>query len=103
MMGNDRRFVEDKVYMAFLLQIKEALDIKNSRVLFFRKSKTDKTKYNKASLKDVDKSSLERTDLGFRALKNIRGTAPYFEENKRLMLFMSFKLFLRLRRGYSSP
>ena len=88
MMGIDRRFVEDKVYMAFLLQIKEALDIKNSRVLFFRKSKTDKTKYNKASLKDVDKSSLERTDLGFRALKNIRGTAPYFEENKRKLFAM---------------
>ena len=70
LMGIDRRFVQDRTYMAFLLQIKEALDIKNSRVLFFRKSKTNRTKYNKDTLRNID-NSLERTDVGFCAYKPI--------------------------------
>lgn len=43
----------------------------------------DRTKYNKESMKDVDNKTLERSDMGFRAFKNVRGTAPYFEDNKR--------------------
>ena len=86
--GIDRRFADDKTYVSFLYHVKEALEIKRSRVTYFRKGKMDKTRYTKETLKDIDKASIERTDMGFRAFKNVRGTAPYFEENKRRLYAM---------------
>ena len=87
-MGVDSRFVEDRTYVSFLFQIKEALDIKNSRVTFFRKSLRNTSKYTKDSLLNIDKKTLERTDVGFKAFKSIRGTAPYFEDMRKKVFAM---------------
>ena len=43
----------------------------------------NRTKYTKESLKNMGNAGIERTDLGFRAFKSLRGTAPYFEHKKR--------------------
>ena len=68
-----------KIYIFFLYQVKEALEIKRSRVTFFRKSKI---KYTRDTILSLQKTELERSDLGFKTFKTIRGTTPYFQGNK---------------------
>ena len=48
--GIDQRYANDHQYIIFLYQIKESLEIKRSRVTYFRKCKMNKTKYTKATL-----------------------------------------------------
>merc|ERR1712082_189482 len=86
--GIDRRYAIDHQYIIFLYQIKESLEIKRSRVTYFRKCKMNKTKYNKATLGALTKTEMERSDLGFKALKNVRGTTPYFEAKKKDLIAM---------------
>merc|ERR1711962_744771 len=86
--GIDRRYANDHQYIIFLYQIKESLEIKRSRVTYFRKCKMDKTKYTKDSLRALTKNQIERSDLGFKAFKNVRGTTPYFEAKKKELVAM---------------
>ena len=86
--GIDRRYANDHQYIIFLYQIKESLEIKRSRVTYFRKCKLDKTKYTKDSLRALTKNQIERSDLGFKAFKNVRGTTPYFEAKKKELVAM---------------
>ena len=88
LLGGDWRFVKDERYICFLFHVKEALEIKRSRVTYFRKCKMNRTKYNKSSLKDLTKGALERSDLEFKAFKNVRGTTPYFEAKKKELFSM---------------
>merc|ERR1712030_196307 len=69
-------------------QIKESLEIKRSRVTYFRKCKLNRTKYNKDTLRALTKTQIERSDLGFKAFKNVRGTTPYFEAKKKELVAM---------------
>ena len=86
--GIDRRYANDHQYIIFLYQIKESLEIKRSRVTYFRKCKMNKSKYNKSSLAGLTKTEMERSDLGFKAFKNVRGTTPYFEAKKKDLFAM---------------
>ena len=80
--GIDRRFSTDHLYIIFLYQVKESLEIKRSRVTYFRKSKCNSSKYNKSTIGNMSKLEIERTDAGFKAFKNVRGTTPYFQNKK---------------------
>ena len=84
--GVDRQFANDYTYVTFLFHVKEALEIKRSRVTYFRKC--FKKKYTVSSIKGIDKASIERSDYGFKAFKNVRGTTPYFEAKKRELFAM---------------
>jgi hypothetical protein len=44
------------------------------------------TKYTNTYLKETDKATLQRTNQGYKQFKAMRGTAPYFEQQK-LRLF----------------
>ena len=83
--GIDRRYSSDTLYIVFLYQVKEALEIKRSRVTFFRKSKV---KYTRDKILSLHKTELERSDLGFKAFKTIRGTTPYFQAEQRELFSM---------------
>merc|ERR1712126_748211 len=48
----------------------------------------NKTKYNKDTLRALTKTEIERSDLGFKAFKNVRGTTPYFEAKKKDLIAM---------------
>merc|ERR1712239_23799 len=48
----------------------------------------NKSKYNKSSLAGLTKTEMERSDLGFKAFKNVRGTTPYFEAKKKDLFAM---------------
>ena len=86
--GIDRRYASDHSYITFLFQVKEALEIKRSRVMYFRKCKMNRTKYTKAILQNMTQTSMEQSDLGFKAFKNVRGTTPYFEAKKKELYSM---------------
>lgn len=87
-MSIDRRFRDDSTYVFFLFMIKEAIEIKRSRVTFFRKAKFKKSRCAVKSLKNVKTTDLERTNVGYKVFKNLRGTAPYFMENKAKLMAM---------------
>ena len=78
--GIDRRYSSDTLYIVFLYQVKEAFQIKRSRVTFFRKSKM---KYTRDAILRLQKTELERSDLGFKAFKTVRGTMPYFQAKQK--------------------
>ena len=86
--GIDRRYANDHQYIIFLYQIKESLEIKRSRVIYFKKCKINEIKYTKATLGTLTKTGIERSDLGFKAFKNVRGTTPYFESKKKDLFSM---------------
>ena len=87
-LGKDCRYRDDGVYMAFLFMVKEQIEIKRSVCTFFRKSKVNRMTYDVNFLKSADKSEIERTDLGYRVFKNMRGTAPYFQQVKLKVMTM---------------
>ena len=58
--GIDRRYASDHSYITFLFQVKEALEIKRSRVTYFRKCKMDRTKYTNATIQNMTKMVIER-------------------------------------------
>merc|ERR1712208_279560 len=39
-------------------------------------------------LRTLTKTQIERSDLGFKAFKNVRGTTPYFEAKKKELVAM---------------
>ena len=79
-----RRYSRDHLYVIFLHQVKEASEINRSRVTFFWKSKYNRSKYNKATIGNMSKVEIERTDSGFKAFKNVRGTTPIFKARKTI-------------------
>jgi len=81
LLGADPRFREDVTYVMFLFLMKEAIELKRSRVTYFRKARLHyKGKGN--ILKEAQKDELEREDIGYKAFKLMRGTAPYFQFKK---------------------
>ena len=48
----------------------------------------NKGKYTKATLANLQKTEIDRADLGFKAFKNVRGTRPYFEAKKKELFSM---------------
>ena len=72
-------------YIFFLLQVTEAVNLKRAEMTAFRKANR-LTQYTGSFLKESDKSTLQRTNQGYKQFKSMRGTAPYFEQQK-LRLF----------------
>jgi len=72
-------------YIFFLLQVTEAVNLKRAETTAFRKANR-LTRYTRSFLKESDKSTLQRTNQGYKQFKSMRGTAPYFEQQK-LRLF----------------
>ena len=64
-LGADNKFREDKFYIMFMFLLKETIEMKRSRVTFFRKARLhhrDKT----TTLKEAARDELERHDIGFK-------------------------------------
>jgi len=65
LLGADPRFREDVTYVMFLFLMKEAIELKRSRVTYFRKARLHyKGKGN--ILKEAQKDELEREDIGYK-------------------------------------
>ena len=69
----------------FIFLVKEMIELKRSRVTYFRKAKLH-YKGRNSFLKDADKNEIERTDIGYKAFKDLRGYAPYFQFKKKCVM-----------------
>ena len=58
----DNRFRSDKYYVAFLLCIKEKIEIKRSIETYMRQSRRDPTLKTKANFAEIPSSSLQKTN-----------------------------------------
>ena len=87
------RFRRDHHYMMFLLLVLDAINMRRAQNTAFRKvTRFRKYTVDNTRIKEEDRSSLERRNIGYRTFKNIRGTAPYFEHQKsRLFAFLRQK------------
>ena len=48
----------------------------------------NKVKYTKATLANLQKTEIDKADLGFKAFKTVRGTTPYFQAKQRKLFSM---------------
>ena len=77
----------DHVYLAFLLLVKEHIELKRSVAVYF--SQARKTPgLTIESMQHIRYQSLERYGRTFTAFKNLRGTAMYFQAVKKKLLAM---------------
>ena len=67
LLGADSKYRDDTTYVMFLFLLKETVELKRSRVTFFRKAKLH-YKDNNEFLKDASKDEIERTDVGFKGI-----------------------------------
>ena len=67
LLGADSTFCNDTTYLMFMFLLKETVELKRSRVTFFRKAKMHykgKTEF----LKEAGRDEIERTDVGFKGI-----------------------------------
>ena len=86
--GIDPRFRENETYVFFLYVIKEQLEINRSVQTYFRKGKLKKNRYTVDFLRGCEKKEIERYDIKFKAFQAVRGTDPYFEQQKLRLMAM---------------
>lgn len=87
LLGTDARFRNDRTYLMFIFLIKEMVELKRSRVTFFRKARVF-YKGRQDFLKEADREEILRHDIGYKAFKHIRGTPPYFQYKKQAVMSM---------------
>ena len=83
--SQDRRVAQSNQTSFFKLKKKLKIkQIQNSACISLRKYKTKGTKYTAGDLKSDDYvNKLIHQDEGFRVLRNLRGSPPYFEKCKK--------------------
>ena len=67
LLGADDRFRKDMTYMMFIFLVKETMELKRSRVMFFRKAKLH-YKSDKTKLREAAKDEIEQTDASFKGI-----------------------------------
>ena len=77
----------------FLLLVLDSINMKRAQQTAFRKvTRFQRYITDSSKLTEAHRFDLERTNIGYRTFKNIRGTAPYFEHAKsRLFSFLRQK------------
>ena len=65
LIGADDRFRKDMTYIMFIFLVKETVELKRSRVTFFRKAKLH-YKSDKTKLREAAKDEIEHHDARFK-------------------------------------
>ena len=63
----DDKFRKDTTYMMFIFLVKETVELKRSRVMFFRKAKLH-YKSDKTKLREAAKDEIKHHDAGFKVI-----------------------------------
>ena len=79
----DNRFRNDKYYVAFLLCIKEKIEIKRSIQTYMRQNRRDPTLKTKENFSSIPRESLLKTNKTYSVYKTIRGTSMYYQAVKK--------------------
>ena len=87
--SQDRRVAQSVPNIFYKLKKLQIKQIQNSASLSLRKCKTKGKRYTAGDLKSDDYiNKLINLDEGFRVLRNLRGSAPYFEKCKKDLFAM---------------
>ena len=87
--SQDRRVAQSVPNIFYKLKKLQIKQIQNSANISLRKCKTKGKKYTAGDLKSDDNvNKLIQLDEGFRVLKNLRGSPPYFERCKKDLFAM---------------
>ena len=87
--SQDRRVAQSVPNIFYKLKKLQIKQIQNSACISLRKCKTKGTKYTAGELKSDDYvNKLIHQDEGFRVLRNLRGSPPYFEKCKKDLFAM---------------
>lgn len=87
--SQDRRVAKSVPNIFYKLKKLQIKQIQNSASISLRKCKTKGKKYTAGDLKSDDYvNKLIQADQGFRVLKNLRGSPPYFERCKKDLFAM---------------
>jgi len=87
--SQDRRVAKSVPNIFYKLKKLQIKQIQNSASISLRKCKTKGKKYTAGDLKSDDYvNKLIQADEGFRVLKNLRGSPPYFERCKKDLFAM---------------
>jgi len=87
--NKDRQVAESVPNIFFKLKKLQIKQIQDSATLSLRKCKTKGKKYTAGELKSQETiDNLVRLDEGFRVLRNLRGSPPYFEKCKKDLFAM---------------
>ena len=72
-------------YVFFLLLVKEMVDMKRSKQIYFRKASKVPSLTPK-SVQEISKEHLYRYDNAYTTFKTIRGTAMYYQDTKKKLM-----------------
>ena len=83
----DPKFRQDYIYIFFLLQVKELIQLKRCKFTYLRQAQKlpNLTKEDVISTKKID---LARYNRSFQVFKTMRGTSMYYEDAKKKLMAM---------------
>ena len=81
----DSKFRNDPSYVFFLLLVKEMVDMKRSKQMYFRKASKVPSLTPKL-VQEISKEYLCRYDNAYTTFKTIRGTAMYYQDIKKKLM-----------------
>ena len=81
-MSADPKFRQDINYIFFLLLVKESIQLQRCVSTYLRQARR-LPQLTKQTLNNLNNADLVRYNRGFNVFKNVRGTAPYYEEAKK--------------------
>ena len=85
LLSADEKFRNDPSYVFFLLLVKEMVDIKRSKQIYFRKASKIPNLTPK-SVQEISKEYLYRYDNAYTTFKTMRGTAMYYQDTKKKLM-----------------
>ena len=85
MKGIDPQFRKDHMYVFFLFEVKETIELKRCQMAYLKQARNTPN-MTKQSLSGARYQSLDRYNRTYPVFKSMRGTAPYFEAAKRNLM-----------------
>ena len=90
-LSTSSKFREDVDYLFFLTIVKEQIQMRRSERTYLRKA-AKLPSLTRASLSCTNQDLLKKADTLYQHVKNLRGSAPYFQDSgKRLLAFLRQK------------
>ena len=83
----DPKYREDYSYIFFLLQVRDAIELKRCRSTYLRQARKVPN-LSKEDIRSTKKIDLARYNRSFQVFKTMRGTSMYFENSKKKLMAM---------------
>ena len=85
--GENSSFRKNSTYVFFLLCVKERIQVRSMTSMFFRKAFKGRD-LNANKLKNMNLADVQKSQAAYSVYKNLRGSPPYFQAQKKRCLAM---------------